>query len=256
MKAQTAEAQKDQLLSALEKRGVAGCALFHYHAEDFMQRGVEFEWLLDLSGELSDDHYRPVADRMLGTAPAWLYRWIFNRKKPFWLSRVTRFIPFSSRLLLRASAPPGHRRLADLILVPFDREPLRYMLFVGLFERPSVTLADEIITFGSAYLSKHVGESGELIDDGKALSPRQVECLRWIATGKSLQETADRIGTSYANVRYHLDRAKEQTGLTSLHQLVAFAALRYRLLPRDPEPTDDGTSADEGPARIGPKADD
>jgi hypothetical protein len=43
------------------------------------------------------------------------------------------------------------------------------------------------------------------------------------------------LGTSYANVRYHLERAKARTGLGSLQQLVAYAAVEYSLSPFGPE---------------------
>lgn len=61
--------------------------------------------------------------------------------------------------------------------------------------------------------------------DSKApsLTPRQTECLTWLATGLNPQEIADKIGISYHTVKMHLDTAKERLKATTRIQAVARA---------------------------------
>lgn len=56
-----------------------------------------------------------------------------------------------------------------------------------------------------------------------SLTPRQTECLTWLATGLNPQEIADKIGLSYHTVKMHLDTAKERLKATTRIQAVARA---------------------------------
>ena len=53
-----------------------------------------------------------------------------------------------------------------------------------------------------------------------------------------MAETAELTNMSYANVHYHLERAKSRTGLGSLQQLIAHAAVEYNLSPLGPDRAD------------------
>lgn len=244
LNARTPELVKEKLLLHLARRNAAGVALMNYQVTNLKERGVDFLWFEDLSGELTREMRPQVARTMLNASPPWLNQWVFRRTKPFWLGSVSRFIPFSSSLLLRVSAPSGSRKLSDFLIIPFDDPPVRYALFIGLFARPNLDTANEIITLASTFLSAHVRAAGTpaMLLSNKELTPRQLECLSWIAAGKSLKQVADKTAMSYANVRYHLDRAKERTGLNSLQQLLAYAAIRYRLSPLDPGPIRDSAA--------------
>jgi len=57
--------------------------------------------------------------------------------------------------------------------------------------------------------------------DGVALSPREIQCLRWAAQGKSAWETGRIIGISRHTVAFHLDNAKAKLGVRSTIQAVA-----------------------------------
>ena len=67
------------------------------------------------------------------------------------------------------------------------------------------------------------------------LTERELECLRWMVAGKTLQDIADINGMSYANVRYHLDRAKTRHGYATTQQLMVQAALDHNLSPSGPD---------------------
>jgi DNA-binding CsgD family transcriptional regulator len=57
--------------------------------------------------------------------------------------------------------------------------------------------------------------------NGVALSPRELECLRWAAQGKSAWDTGRILGISRHTVAFHLDNAKTKLGVRSTIQAVA-----------------------------------
>lgn len=61
------------------------------------------------------------------------------------------------------------------------------------------------------------------------LTPREEECLRWAAEGKTMDDTAEIIGISCRGVRFHLDRARLKLNATNLTHAVA-RALQHDLL--------------------------
>lgn len=56
---------------------------------------------------------------------------------------------------------------------------------------------------------------------GVRLTPRELECLRWIAQGKSAADTAEIIQISRRTVVFHLENAKRKLGVRTLYQAVA-----------------------------------
>lgn len=58
-----------------------------------------------------------------------------------------------------------------------------------------------------------------------SLTPRQKECLTWLAAGLTPQEIADKIGISYHTVKMHLDTATKRLGATNKIQAVAKALI-------------------------------
>ena len=230
------------LLQSFADRDAAGAVLYSEPPGSDFDSTTCIHWAEDLSGELADLSVADVARDGIGKSPAWLHRWILQRKRPVRLGRVARFIPFSSRLVLRATKPPDRRGLRDLLFVPYHTHGHHFGMMVGLFSQPTETQENELTTLASTYLVRQVTFWRDSLLDaepehgsGADLNERQLECLQWIVAGKSLKETAMITRMSYANVRYHLDRAKEQTGLPSLQQLIAWAAIRYRLSPLGPE---------------------
>jgi LuxR family transcriptional regulator, activator of conjugal transfer of Ti plasmids len=60
-----------------------------------------------------------------------------------------------------------------------------------------------------------------LSPDGPALSPREFECLRWAAEGKSAWDTGRLLGISRHTVAFHIENAKAKLGVRSTIQAVA-----------------------------------
>lgn len=61
--------------------------------------------------------------------------------------------------------------------------------------------------------------------DGVALSPRELECLRWAARGKSAWDIGQILGITRRTAAFHLDNAKAKLGVRSICQAVARLAV-------------------------------
>ena len=57
--------------------------------------------------------------------------------------------------------------------------------------------------------------------DGIVLSPRELECLEWVAQGKSAWEIGRILGISRRTAAFHLDNAKAKLGVHSICHAVA-----------------------------------
>jgi DNA-binding CsgD family transcriptional regulator len=224
----------ERLLAACAGRSVAGVCGFSFAIEKHSIWAMQIAWGQDLSGELDGIDVREHAENVVGSAPLWLQRWVLRRNRPFHLHQYSRFIPFSTAALLRDSAPQGRRRLQDFIIVPFRHHGQGVGALLGLHAPASKARYEELVTLTSACLARQPWP--ELVhEDVPRLSERQIECLTWIVAGKSMAETAQLTGMSYSTVRYHLEQAKQRAGLSSLQQLIAFAAVEYDLSPLGPQ---------------------
>ena len=61
--------------------------------------------------------------------------------------------------------------------------------------------------------------------DEVKLSPREVECLQWVATGKSDGDIAAILGISSATVHYHIEHAKRRLAVHTRVEAVAVGVL-------------------------------
>ncbi|AKS41981.1 helix-turn-helix transcriptional regulator [Wenzhouxiangella marina] len=233
LQAESSDRALNDLLKALRQRPVAGVCGFSYPLERHAAHEVKVHWAQDLSGELEALSVEDFAQQGFDNTPAWLLRWALTRAQPFHLRRYSRYLPFSTVIILRSTKPPDGRGLKDLIAVPYPHAPRGLGALIGLFEPIPDSVVRELVLLTTACLARQPW--GIEAEHRSVLSERQLECLQWIVAGKSLEDTARIIGMSYSNVRYHLERAKEQTGLHSLQQLVAFAAVEYGLSPFGPE---------------------
>lgn len=223
---------REALLASCRRRSVAGVCCFRFSFHESSHRGAEVLWVEDLSGELEGLDVSELTRTGFETTPTWLLRWIVRRKRPFQLHRFARLIPFSAATILRATAPSGRRPLADILVVPYRHNSASYGALIGLFSPAPPTVAEELATLAAACLARQSWDSQP--HSRPELSKRQLECLQWVVAGKTVSETAAITGMTYRNVRYHLDRAKEQCGLASLQQLAAVAAVEYGLSPLGP----------------------
>lgn len=95
----------------------------------------------------------------------------------------------------------------------------------------SIYLHRRILHLMAMYFHAHARRklvTGDLID-GIRLSPREIECLKWAAQGKSAWETGRILGISRYTVAFHLDNAKAKLGVRSTIQAVA------RLIASNPD---------------------
>jgi len=73
---------------------------------------------------------------------------------------------------------------------------------------------------------------------GRPLSPRERECLKWAACGRTLKEIARILDLSHSSVRVYLDMARRKLDAVNLTQAVA-VAIAFGHFPgpcRPPEP--------------------
>lgn len=59
-----------------------------------------------------------------------------------------------------------------------------------------------------------------------AFTPRELECLRWVAAGKTDPEIGTILGVSQTTVKFHVDQAKRKLDASSRPQAVARLVLR------------------------------
>ena len=92
--------------------------------------------------------------------------------------------------------------------------------------------------FASAYRYLHSQSIVTSVSETEAerlgvLSRREVECLQWLALGKTLSEAAMILGISERTLRFHVNNARERLGVSTTMQAVVAAALLYGFDPND-----------------------
>lgn len=65
------------------------------------------------------------------------------------------------------------------------------------------------------------------------LSRREVECLCWLASGKTIFEAATILGISERTLRFHISNARERLGVSTTVQAIVAAAFAYGFDPHD-----------------------
>ena len=74
--------------------------------------------------------------------------------------------------------------------------------------------------------------SGLLHNSGPNLTPREIECLRWAADGKTSSEIAQLLALSESTANFHLNNAMRKLDVVNRQQAVAKAALQGLIQPR------------------------
>ncbi|MHA7901045.1 MAG: LuxR C-terminal-related transcriptional regulator [Henriciella sp.] len=92
--------------------------------------------------------------------------------------------------------------------------------------------------FASAYRYLHSQSIVLSVSESEAerlgvLSRREVECLQWLALGKTLSEAATILGISERTLRFHIQNARDRLGVSTTMQAVVSAALLYGFDPND-----------------------
>ena len=71
------------------------------------------------------------------------------------------------------------------------------------------------------------------VSETAVLSRRELECLQWLAAGKTLTEAACILGISERTLRFHVNNARDRLGVATTMQAVVAAALSYGFDPSD-----------------------
>lgn len=84
------------------------------------------------------------------------------------------------------------------------------------------TVADDLATAVRRFLRGYVTVTRDTryMPSESLLSPREIECLSWVAHGKTDYEISIILGCSHAGVRYHVTRACEKLGAVNRAQSV------------------------------------
>lgn len=85
----------------------------------------------------------------------------------------------------------------------------------------------------AAYLHEAVRRVSGLLHNGDpSLTPREIECLRWAADGKTSGEIAQLLGLSESTANFHLNNAMRKLDAINRQQAVAKATLQGHIQPR------------------------
>ena len=137
----------------------------------------------------------------------------------------------------------GELAWREFVSRPLCKERDRILLLEAKTQAPvtKAMIADAqriLSVFESVYRSFHSPDAITPLKSGAtdtepALSRREIECLRWLAAGKTLQEAAMILDISERTLRFHIANARKRLGVATTMQAVVAAALRYGFNPLD-----------------------
>lgn len=224
--------KRNILCQQLERLGAAGIVLFRVNT-DYDRPEVTTIWDLDFSGEL--DKFTPgqVLDEVISHTPGWAIRWLAHRQKELWLQRYFHYMPLATKLILKLTSKENARPLADLLMISMINKH-HYKLITGWHAPLDKARANHAIVLLNAYLRSIDFSELDSALHTFSVSETQLACFRWMAAGKSQQEIATILGMSYANVRYHMEKAKKDSGYATMQQVLVDISNRYDLSPLGP----------------------
>lgn len=117
---------------------------------------------------------------------------------------------------------PPHMRNTDGIVVPVHQDD-KLAWYAGFAGRDP-DLSQRTLSVMSAATHAAYARFLELLDSKTAkspLSPRESECLRWVADGKTDAEVGQILHISPRTVRFHINNAKAKLGVSTRIQAVA-----------------------------------
>lgn len=97
------------------------------------------------------------------------------------------------------------------------------------FEHWSREAGDVLLEAALRFHVHAQARSAPLGDRGPSLSPREMQCLAWLAHGKTMAETGSILGISKRTVVHHLEEAKAKLDAVNVTQAVA-KAIRSNLI--------------------------
>lgn len=154
--------------------------------------------------------------------------------KSFFLTRY-------QRSFIRDFGEPEWR---EFFVLPLSRERERVLVLEAktqgeLSAREQEHVRTIFSVFACVYQGLHKPVTATMtmkLEDGSQpyLSRREVQCLQWLAAGKTFFEAAMILGVSERTLRFHVSNAKQKLGVSTTMQAVVAAALEYGFDPKDP----------------------
>lgn len=158
-------------------------------------------------------------------------------KYPFAWSEVRkskRINSVSRRIFEEAESEFGYK---DGLVVPIHLDNGSISMFSIIGEKPDVS--DPVrrglgmaAVFLHSKARKFVTEEADIVSPGRraAISPRQLDCIQWVAEGKSDWEISKILGISENTVHNHIEAAKKNLAVTTRVQAVVEAARRRMII--------------------------
>jgi DNA-binding CsgD family transcriptional regulator len=143
------------------------------------------------------------------------------------------FSPFGAAIVVPVHLPFGQIGAAILV----SNDPGRTNL-AAEFARVEETLAPAIARFVAGYVA--VSRDERYLPADSLLTSREIECLSWVAHGKTDFEISIILGCSHAGVRYHVTRACAKLGAVNRAQSVFRACQLGYLGPAAARPARQG----------------
>ena len=80
-----------------------------------------------------------------------------------------------------------------------------------------------------------VSDTQQFTLEKRPIKDAELECVKWVIAGKTLEDISTITGMPYRTVRYHLDNLKERYGFSSRLQMLVRVAQDYNLDPLYPK---------------------
>jgi DNA-binding CsgD family transcriptional regulator len=109
-------------------------------------------------------------------------------------------------------------RRGEFAILGFERSPARDELDDEIALEPT-----ELKILGEYFHCHMLRRNGVDTSEALVVSARELDCLRWVAAGKSAWEASVILGISERTVRFHLNSAREKLNCTTTTQAVAKA---------------------------------
>jgi DNA-binding CsgD family transcriptional regulator len=146
----------------------------------------------------------------------------------------------TQKLLAYAVGEKCGRQVLSIPLRPVGRETAIFFLgaelVAGDWQARKRTLLRECQVL-ARYLHQHILRIYAKDAESQALvSARELDCLKWVAAGKTAWEASVILGISERTVRFHLNAAREKLNCLTTTQAVAKAVSSQLLSPEDALP--------------------
>ncbi len=152
-------------------------------------------------------------------------QWALRTTEPFTWQEVPQplMMPRKSRQVMEEASDFG---MADGFLVPmFSSRHWQAAVAFASSERCELTSQSRsAIHLMSIYAVNRVRQIlGDVPSPKRALTPREAECLTWIAAGKNAEDVGDILGLSYHTVQTHLKNIRAKLDVATITQAVVEA---------------------------------